>query len=187
MRREKSAIALELKPEPGVRTIRGGTEFTMMNREQLLAAEIFGYSYASYHDHLGANIRFDELMPRSVATAEQAERESWPIEKLAGELEVEVDHAREMLDALPHAREVVDAENPAESFRNGVRQSILTALEAGLNDPDSVEHLVTQICYRAADLAYLLELDGDRLTRYSHELRRDPDTEDDVDDSDENG
>ena len=35
-----------------------------LSRSQLLAAEIFGYSYAKYVDHLGiGNIRFDKLMP----------------------------------------------------------------------------------------------------------------------------
>lgn len=35
-----------------------------MTRYQLLAAEIFGYSYANYQDHLGiGNIRYDRLMP----------------------------------------------------------------------------------------------------------------------------
>jgi hypothetical protein len=32
-----------------------------MNRKQLLAAETFHYSYAHYADHLGGNIRFDNL------------------------------------------------------------------------------------------------------------------------------
>ena len=30
-----------------------------MNRMQLLAAELFNYSYANYQDHLGVNERFD--------------------------------------------------------------------------------------------------------------------------------
>ena len=34
-----------------------------------------------------------------------------------------------------------------------------------------------QICYRAADLAYLLKLEGSSLSRYSRHLRRDPDVE----------
>jgi hypothetical protein len=148
-----------------------------MNREQLLAAEIFCYSYANYQDHLGVNLRFDRLMPEQAATLEMAEHEEWPIEKLARELEVEMDHAKELLEALADARLVVDAENPVESFRNGVRQSIQTALEDGLQDPEQIERLVRQICYRAADLAYLLKLEGTPLSRYSRHLRREPDVE----------
>jgi hypothetical protein len=148
-----------------------------MNRDQLLAAEVFAYSYANYHDHLGVNIRFDKLMPETVATLQQAEKEQWPVEKLAQELELTEDQAKDMLDRLDDARTVVDAENPAESFRNAVRLSIMTALEIGLDDPDQVEALVKQICYRAADLAYLLRIDGNHLSRYSRHLRREPDVE----------
>jgi Mn-dependent DtxR family transcriptional regulator len=41
-----------------------------MNRTQLLAAEVFNYSYANYQDHLGINERFDRLMPETVTTLE---------------------------------------------------------------------------------------------------------------------
>ena len=35
-----------------------------MNRAQLLAAEIFGYSFINYADHLGiGNVRYERLMP----------------------------------------------------------------------------------------------------------------------------
>jgi hypothetical protein len=146
-----------------------------MNRNQLLAAELFKYSYANYQDHLGVNERFDRLMPQTVTTLEKAEREKWPTEKLARKLDFEPDHAEDLLQRLQDARSVVDAENPAEAFRNGVRQSIQMALELGLEGPEETEKLVTQICYRAADLAYLLKLEDSSLSRYSRHLRRDPD------------
>jgi hypothetical protein len=146
-----------------------------MNRTQLLAAELFHYSYANYQDHLGVNERFDRLMPRTVTILEKAERQGWPLEKLAQELDVEPDQAKDLLDGLQVARAVVEAENPAESFRNGVRQSIELALELGLETSDDVEKLVTQICYRASDLAYLLKDEGSSLSRYSRHLRREPD------------
>ena len=35
-----------------------------LSRAQFLAAEIFGYSYANYQDHLGiGNTRYERLMP----------------------------------------------------------------------------------------------------------------------------
>jgi len=37
--------------------------------------------------------------------------------------------------------------------------------------------LVTQICYRAADLAYLLKMRGEALSRYSRHLRKEPGVE----------
>jgi hypothetical protein len=147
-----------------------------MNRLQLLAAEIFSYSYANYADHFG-NPRFDTLMPRSAATLERAVKEQWPIQQVAKKLEVTAEEAQQFIEAYHRAIQVIDAENPAEAFRNGVRHSIQFALEDGLGDEEAVEHLVRQICYRTADLAYLLNLEGSKLSRYSRHLRRDPDVE----------
>ena len=148
-----------------------------MNRTQLFAAELFNYSYANYQDHLGINERFDRLMPQTVMTLEKAEREGWPLNKLARELDVEAEQAEDLLQRLQDAREVVEAENPAESFRNGVRQSIHMAMESGLESAEEIEKLVRQSCYRAADLAYLLKVEASSLSRYSRHLRREPDVE----------
>jgi len=149
-----------------------------VNRAQLLAAEIFGYSFANYADHLGiGNVRYERLMPEDAETLETAEREGWPTTKIAATLEVDVEQAEELLEAFQRAREVVDAENPAEAFRNGVRFSIWHALEEGLRDAESIEKLVTQICYRAADLAFLLERAEKTLSQYSRHLRREPGVE----------
>jgi hypothetical protein len=149
-----------------------------MDRYKFLAAEIFGYSYANYQDHLGiGNVRYETLMPDQVRTLEHATTEAWPVAKVAKSLKVEADAASELLRAFVRARDVVDAENAAESFRWGVRQSIELAIEEGLRDEPSVERLVTQICFRAADLAFLLKRDGQQLSRYSRHLRREPGVE----------
>ena len=42
---------------------------------------------------------------------------------------------------------------------------------------EEIEKLVRQICYRAADLAYLVKVEGSSLSRYSRHLRREPDVE----------
>jgi hypothetical protein len=146
-----------------------------MTREQLLAAEIYSYSYANYHDHLGVNERYDRIMPQTVATLERAEREKWKPQKIAENLGIGVDDAQDLMEGLKEARAVVDAENPAEAFRNGVRQSIEYAIKEGLTEPDDIEKLVVQVCYRASDLAYLLMLDGQPLSRYSRHLRKESD------------
>jgi hypothetical protein len=146
-----------------------------MNRYHLLAAEIFGYSYANYQDHLGiGNIRYERLMPDDARTLERAVAESWPVERVARELQVDEAEAQEALRAFRRARDVVDAENPAESFRWAVRQVIERAIAEGLGDENAVEQLVTQICYRAADLGFLLDREHKRLSRYSRHLRREP-------------
>jgi len=149
-----------------------------MDRYQLLAAEIYGYSFANYEDHLGiGNIRYEKLMPNDARMLERAETEGWPVERVAKKLKTNKEVAADLLRAFRLAREVVDAENPAESFRWGVRHTIERAIREGLRDEPSVERLVTQICYRAADLGFLLKREGKTLARYSRHLRREPGTE----------
>ena len=149
-----------------------------LSRQQLLAAEIFGYSYANYRDHLGiGNPRFDELMPQDAETLETAVREEWPIARVAEKLEVDTDTAASLLDGTREGLEVVDAENPAESYRASVRQVVKRAVAEGLADDDAIEQLVIQLCYRVSDLAYLLKAEGSNLSRYSRHLRREPDVE----------
>jgi hypothetical protein len=147
-----------------------------MKRYHLLAAEIYGYSFANYQDHLGiGNIRYDKLMPDDARKLERAHAESCPLERIAQELNVDTDEAAAALEAYRCARKVVDAENPAESFRAAVRQVIENAVAKGLDDAASIEALVKQICYRASDLSVLLEREGHQLSRYSRHLRREPD------------
>jgi hypothetical protein len=147
-----------------------------MDRYKLLAAEMYGYSYANYEDHLGiGNIRYEKLMPDDARTLERAETEGWPVDKLARKLKITKEEAADSLRAFRRAREVVDAENAAESFRWGVRHSIEAAIADGLRDEPSVERLVTQICYRAADLGFLLKRERKPLSRYSRHLRKEPD------------
>ena len=149
-----------------------------MDRIQLLAAETFHYSYANYADHLGiGNVRFDRLMPDTVKVLEKGATEGWAAEKLAKELDHEPAVAADLLESFTQAKQTVDAGNPAESFRTGVRFSIRHAVADWLKDDQAVEQLVTQICYRAADLAYLLKQEGTTLSRYSRHLRREPATE----------
>jgi hypothetical protein len=149
-----------------------------MNRYQLLAAEIFAYSYDNYQDHLGiGNVRFDKLMPEDARTLERAVAENWPVPKVARKLQVDEAQAQESLRAFRAALEVVDAENAAESFRCAVRQVVERAIRQGLSDENSIEQLVTQICYRAADLGFLLQREKKPLSRYSRHLRREPGVE----------
>ncbi len=90
---------------------------------------------------------------------------------LAGALEISPDEVPRYRQAYARAVQVVDAPDPAEAFRRGVRQSLQTELaDYGLDEAD-VEEVVAQICYRAADLGYLLERDGRPLASYSEKLR----------------
>jgi len=146
-----------------------------MKRKHLLAAETFYYSYAHYLDHLEVeNARFTHYMPQDVDTLAKAESEGWDDARLARALEVSKEHARRLRKYYHEALDIVDAPTPAESFRRGVRFSIQHALEEGLETEKDVEDLVVQICYRAADLAYMLDMKDERLSEYSGALRREP-------------
>jgi len=147
-----------------------------MNRIQLLAAEIFGYSYANYKDHLGiGNVRFDEMMPRQAEALDKAETENWAAEEISRTLDISLDQVPGLRASYQRARSVVDAPNPAESFRTAVRQCVDLALDEGLSDEESREKLVKQICYRASDLGFLLKSRGESLNKYSRHLRKDAD------------
>jgi hypothetical protein len=145
-----------------------------MNRIQFLAAETYHYSYDNYHDHLGVNARFDRLMPNDVKTLEKATDEKWPLNRIAEELDIDPETAKNLLQSFERARLIVDAKSPAESFRAGVRFSIKDAVASGLPDDKAIETLVTQICYRAADLSYLLKQQNRQLSEYSQDLREEP-------------
>ena len=147
-------------------------KYPKMTAIQLLAAETFAYSYAKYADHLGVNPRFDRYMPDDIRTIENIISEGDGASQIASALGVDQDVAERLLAKYLVAKEIVSAANAAESFRLGVRQSILSALEDGLKSTEAVDHLVGQICYRAADLAYLLDMEGKELSDYSKTLRK---------------
>lgn len=144
-----------------------------MTREQLLAAEIFSYSFANYADHLGiGNIRFEKMMPDVARNLERADKEGWNDERLAKAIEIEVSEAPQWRERYREAVKVVDARNPAEAFRNAVRQSLVFCFKRHEIGAAEIEGAVTQVCYRTADLAYLLELRKEELSEYSGELRK---------------
>jgi len=146
-----------------------------MQRRDLLAAELYSYSFANYDAHRGiGNQRFDRFMPDDAATLERAAREGWSDARLADALEVAVDAVPEWRMRFERALAIVDAVDAAAAFRNGVRFSIEDALAEGLDSAESIEQLVTQVCYRAADLAFLLDLEGNTLSEYSQALREIP-------------
>jgi hypothetical protein len=61
-----------------------------------------------------------------------------------------------------------------DTYRFPPHYSIQFALQEGLETEADVEDLVVQICYRAADLGYLLDMTDERLADYSGELRQEP-------------
>ena len=143
-----------------------------LTRKKMLAAEIYGYSYANYENHLGiGNVRFEKLMPDDVDILERAEQEGWDSARIAQALEIPEERVASFVQSYSRAKQIVDAPTAAESFRRGVRYSIEIAIEQGLGDKGSIERLVTQIGYRAADFGFRLDMEGKRLSDYSEELR----------------
>lgn len=146
-------------------------KYEKMNKTQLLAAETFAYSYANYADHLGINPRFDKYMPDDVKAIEKIVSSNGGADDIAAKLEVEKDVAENLLSSYLEAKKIVYADSAADSFRLAVKASILTAMEEGLNSAESIDRLVEQICYRTADLAYLLDMEKKELSDYSEYLR----------------
>ena len=150
-----------------------------LERIHLLAAETFRYSYAHYWDHLLAgNVRFTKLMPEDVETLAQAEEEGWAPDRLARALDLPEDVVGSYQRAYREAVEIVDASSPAAAFRRGVYHSIQYAIEEGLDQEGAVERLVTQIGYRAADLGFLLDMEGTRLSGHEEELKEETEYDD---------
>ena len=145
-----------------------------MNKRHLLAAELYSYSYDNYADHIEVgNIRFTKLMPNDIKLLEKAEKENWSNKEIARALEIEESNVKETLEKYEIAKSIVNAENASESFRRSVKYSIKNALTNNkLKNEVDIDDLVIQICYRAADLGYLLELEGKELSDYSEWLRR---------------
>ncbi len=146
-------------------------KYKKMNKKQLLAAETFSYSYANYADHLGINARFDKYMPDDLKIIEKVVDKGGSADDLAAKLDVDKKIAEGLLSGYLVAKKIVYAENAVESFRLGVRQSIMYALEQGLNSSKDIDDLVGQISYRTADLAYLLDMEQKELSDYSELLR----------------
>lgn len=151
-----------------------------MNRRFLLAAETFNYSFNKYADkvEIGAE-RFTRLMPQDIDILEKADNEKWSLRRLSKALNVDPENAEILRRSYYRAKDIIDAPTPAESFRRAVRHSIRYALSEGLNKETDIEKLVGQICYRAADLSYLLDLKNQKLSDYSEEFRKIP-TESDL-------
>jgi len=147
-------------------------KYDKMSKTQLLAAETFAYSYANYADHLGINPRFDRYMPDDIKAIEKIVKRKGGADDIAATLEVEKKVAEQILSKYLDAKKIIDAGTAADSFRLAVKASILAALQQGLNSADDIDNLVSQICYRAADLAYLLDMEQKELSDYSEDLRQ---------------
>ena len=166
---------------------RDDDDFPEISRYHLLAAEIFGYSFANYLEHLELEDEgFETEMPNAARLLERALQENWPAARVGRALfpddPLNEQQTRNLLDSCKNALLVVDAESPAESFRIGVRQSIQEAIADDLNDEQVAEDLVKQICCRASDFAVLLGLLDESILAYSDELRDEAPLDDDEED-----
>ncbi len=108
---------------------------------------------------------------RKIEVCERAVREGSGASEVAETLELDLKNAEGLLESFMIAKEIVETGNAAKSFRRAVKASIVYALEKGLRTEKDIEKLVGQICYRAPDLAYLLDVEGKELSEYSEELR----------------
>lgn len=143
-----------------------------MERIQLLAAELYSYSFQNYKNHLGiGNVRFDEWMPRDARATERAFKEGWKAGQLAREIDTEPEHAQILLDRFEDAVEIVDAEKTSGALRNALRQSFEDILADCSVPPEKMEELIEQACYRVSDFLFLLEAREESIQKASDQLR----------------
>ncbi len=145
-----------------------------MNRYRYIAAEMYSYSYDEYQRKLSSgNTRFTKYMPESVEIIEKAIEENWDHKKIAKVLEIDLENVSEWITSFLYAKEIVDSKHAGEAFRNGVKRSVLFAVEVGLDSEEKINELIEQICYRAADFGYLLKKEKKQMDDYSEYLRFD--------------
>lgn len=143
-----------------------------MKRVHYIAAEMFGYSYDNYYEKVEmGHIRFTKYMPDNVRMMEKAEKEQWSDVRLAKQLEVEIGKLVEFKSAYADAVRIVDADNSANAYIEGIKQSLKNAIEAGLESEADFNQLVSQILYRTADLSLLLREEEKELWEYSQIFR----------------
>jgi hypothetical protein len=143
-----------------------------MTRDQMLAAEVFAYSFDNYADHLEiGNPRFEKYMPEDVRNIARANAEGWSAARLAKVLKIKEEDVEDWKRRYSDAIEIVDAATPAKAFRNAIRQTLARELEGHNLSHAELESLVTQVCYRTADLSYLLARRDEPLSKYSKALR----------------
>jgi hypothetical protein len=140
---------------------------------QLLAAEIYGYTYRNYADHIAvSNVRYTKLMPQQVKKLRKAISEGWTKERIASQLEIPLNDVEDWIQGYQDGLKIVFAENASESFRIGVKQSVKRAVSERLNTEQDIDNLVIQVCYRAADFGYLLNCEKKSLSSYYNWLTR---------------
>jgi hypothetical protein len=102
-------------------------------------------------------------MPKNIKLMEKLLNEGKCANELASQLKVDKEDAEDLLEGCSQAKQIVYVKSAAESFRLGVKRSILNALAEGLTTESDVDDLTTQISYRAADFGYLLDLEGEKI------------------------
>jgi hypothetical protein len=144
-----------------------------MERRHFLAAQIYGYSYIHYAENLDQeNVRFTTLMTEEVAILEEAERDNWEPQRLAQALGIEEEKVGIWQELYQTSKHIVDAGSCIDSFRTSIRSILREAASESLDQDEVVEHVVAQICFRAADLGYLLDIENKRLSDYANHLRQ---------------
>jgi len=114
-----------------------------MMKQELLAAELYNYSYDNYAGHIEiGNERFTRLMPETIRKLETAERKKWSRSRIAEELEIEEKEVDRWLEEFKRAKDVVFAKNASESFRRSVRYVLKDSLARGLNNEEAIDDLV---------------------------------------------
>ncbi|MGK7396769.1 MAG: hypothetical protein ACNS62_19490 [Candidatus Cyclobacteriaceae bacterium M3_2C_046] len=136
-----------------------------MDKYKLLAAEMNGFRYADYYNHLG-NLHFDTILPNEVKRLEKAAQENWSDDQISRELKLDREVARKKLRKYKLAKKLIESPGLAEFLRRSLRETLKTC--ASISEEEQ-EQMVENICQRMTDLGFMLE----RRNQQLHELTPD--------------
>ena len=143
-----------------------------LTRFHQLAAEVFGYSFDSYAEKVDfGRVRFTSTLPKIVRKMENLRDAGRSVEEIAQAIDRDLETTRQLLDRLDDALAVVDADTPAVAFREGVRRAIEQREPADGDESGGTDELLGLISRRAADLGWLLDESGHRLSDFNATFR----------------
>jgi len=143
-----------------------------MNRHQLIAAEMYGYSYDHYQDKIDIrHKRFTKYMPQDIRTLEKGLEEGVSDAELAKRLEMDVKDIPNYKAAFERSVLVVDTKNAGEAFKVSLRQTLVNYIERGKFDKENIDAIIEQILYNTTDFAFLLRREDKTISDYSLNFR----------------
>lgn len=145
-----------------------------MNRVDLIAAEVFGYSFDHYQDRIDIrNKRFTKYMPDDIILIEKSISKGKSNKDLAKALKISEEKVEQYKSKYFNAIKVVDSKNAGESYKEGLKITLENFIKRNKLNEQNIDELIQEILYRTTDFAYLLRKENKSISDYSHAFRHD--------------